>query len=385
MNRQHILSRLAQRRWPVTYSTGPLAMWQRGSEQWRAAPWFSTCESRDGVQVEVPGKALARWPRVAPYDRFVTRRHTAALLDQAQCAPHDAIAYIFHPSLHDVAAAMQCRWTVYHAYDVFAQQPDWSDELALAQEALLREADLVIASGTSIADALRGAGADRVTILPNGADAQAFAAAADQPCPPDLAVIPRPRIGYIGNLNRKVDFAAVAAVARSRPDWHWVMVGPVPSDGSAAPANDPQIAAAFRDCQELPNVHFLGNKPHTELPGYAAHIDVNTICYRTDPGWWNAAAPLKLHEYLATGRPVVSIDLSDLRAFADVVSFVRSPVGWVDAIAAALAERSPQAAERRRRTARANSWDRRVDQLESHLERMIEPADTQPSARCARG
>src|SRR5690242_1052876 len=105
MNRQHILSRLAQRGWPITYSTGPLSMWHRGSEQWRAAPWFSTCETRDGVQVEIPGKAFLRWSRVAPYDRFVTRHYAATLLDQAQCAPDNAIAYVFHPSLYDVAAA----------------------------------------------------------------------------------------------------------------------------------------------------------------------------------------------------------------------------------------------------------------------------------------
>lgn len=371
MNRQQLLSRLARRGWSVTYSNGPLSMWQRGSDEWRAAPWFSTCEERDGVQVEVPGKALLRWPRVASYDRFVTRRHAAALLDQAQCSPENAIAYVFHPSLYDIAAATQCRWTVYHAYDVFALQPEWSDELARAQETLLREADLVIASGTSIADALRSAGGDRVTILPNGADAQAFATGASQPCPPDLAAVPHPRIGYIGHLNRKVDFAAIAAVARSRPGWHWVMVGPVPESGSAAPPSDPQIADAFRACQELPNVHFLGNKPHTDLPSYAAHMDVNTICYRADRGWWNAAAPLKLHEYLATGRPVVSIDLQDLRSFSAVVGLVRNRADWTRAIEAALGDVSQQSAERRRRVAHANSWDGRVDLLERHLDAMI--------------
>jgi glycosyltransferase involved in cell wall biosynthesis len=371
MNRQQLLSRLARRGWPVTYSTGPLASWDRHSERWRNAPLLSTYEMHDGVRVEVAGKSRLRWPRIAPYDRLVIRRHASALLHQAGCAPSAAIAYVFHPSLYDLAAAMDCRWTVYHAYDVFALQPGWSDALARAQKDLLERADLVIASGPSIAQALREAGAERVLVLPNGADAEAFAAGALQPCPADLAAIPRPRIAYIGHLNRKVDFAMIATVAKARPAWHWVLVGPVPEDGSAAPANDPHIGAAFRECQTLANVHFLGGKPYTALPAYAAHMDVHTICYRPDRGWWNAAAPLKLHEYLATGRPVVSIDIMDIHPFADVVRLVRDRAGWIGALEAALKERSAQAMERRRDAARANSWDDRVDLLERRLDGMV--------------
>lgn len=378
MNRQHILSRLAQRGWPVTYSTGPLSIWQRGSHEWKMAPWFSTYETCDGVQIDLPGRSLLRWPSMASYDRFVTRRHAAKL--RSRCSAQDALAYVFHPGLRDIAAAMNCRWTVYHAYDIYAQQPDWSDELAAAQDALLREADLVIASSPTVAEALHGRGRDDVLVLPNGGDAAAFEAGSDLPCPEDLARIPHPRIGYIGSVNRKVDFPMIAAVATRRQDWHWIFVGPLATKGGGAPANDAKIAAAFAQCQALPNVHFLGNKPHTVLPAYAAHMDVNTMCYRSDPGWWTAAAPLKLHEYLAAGRPVVSVDLRDIRAFADVVSFVAAPDGWMGALEAALADRSAQSVERRRRTARANSWDSRVDLLEENLVRVTSGAGARAQA-----
>lgn len=371
MNRQQILSRLGRRGWPVTYSTGPLSWWQRQSDAWREAPWFSTFEMRDGVLVEIPGKTLPSWPRAGLYDRFVQRRHAALLLRQARCAPSAALAYVFHPSFLDVAAALDARWLVYHAYDVFALQPGWSDDLARAEATLLHRADLVVASSPSVAEGMHRAGRDDVMVLPNGGDARAFEAGAQQPCPADLAGIPRPRIAYIGNINRKVDFPMIATVARCRPDWHWVLVGPVATTGSGAPASDPKVAAAFGACRELPNVHFLGHKPHGELPAYAAHMDVNTMCYRSDRGWWKAATPLKLHEYLAAGRPVVSSDLKDIRAFADVVAFARNMDEWQGAIEAALLDRSPQAVERRRRVARANSWDGRVDLLEQRLDAMI--------------
>jgi glycosyltransferase involved in cell wall biosynthesis len=371
MNRQQVLSRLAKRGWPVIYSNGPLSVWDRGSAAWRAAPLFSTFKSQDGVQVEVAGKMLPRWPRLGLYDRLVTRHYTTSLLRHARCAPSDAIAHIYFPSFEDIAAAMNCRWTVYYAYDLFAQQPGWSDALAAREESLVRTADLVVASSQTVADALREMGRKDVVALPNAADSGAFEAGPRQPCPPDLAGIPRPRIGYTGNLNRKVDFGAIAAVAAARPDWHWVLVGPVATGGSGAPESDPENGVGFRQCRALPNVHFLGPKPHGELPAYTGHVDVNTICYRMDTGWWNAASPLKLHEYLATGLPVVSVDLPGLREFGDIVHRVSRPEGWLEALEAALGDVAPAAAERRRRVARANSWDMRVDQYEALLLAMI--------------
>ncbi len=99
-------------------------------------------------------------------------------------------------------------------------------------------------------------------------------------------------------------------------------------------------------------------------------MTVNTICYRGDEGWWTSAMPLKLHEYLATGNPVVSIDLPDLREHDDVVALVNGVDGWRRAIKTALSDRSPNAAARRRDVALANSWEDRVDRLEQLLETM---------------
>ncbi|HEX2115732.1 MAG TPA: glycosyltransferase, partial [Alphaproteobacteria bacterium] len=180
-----------------------------------------------------------------------------------------------------------------------------------------------------------------------------------------------PRIGYVGRINRKVDFATIAAVARAKPDWHWVLVGPVQTTGMGAPDQDPQIAESYRASRQLSNVHFLGSKTHTDLPAYVGHMDVNTLCYRPDEGWWRFGSPLKLHEYLATGRPVVGTGLPDLMAFAGVIAVARSTEEWQRALEGALADRSPQAVDVRRDVASANSWDKRVDELEQHLRAMI--------------
>lgn len=368
MNRQQLLSRLAARGWPVCYSTGALTVWHRGTEDWRTASWLGRHERHDGVLVDRPGKICTRWPRLRAFDAGVVRAYCAMPLRRAGADPANAIAYVFHPSFHPYVDALGCRWTVYHPYDAFARQPGWSEQLAREEAALVACVDLVIASSPEILSGLPGADARRALVLTNGADALAFARGPALPCPPDLAAIPRPRIGYTGRLTRKVDFPLIETMARQRPDWNWALVGPVQSSGIGDVEADPAIARAYRACRELPNVHFLGAKPHTDLPAYAGHMDVNAMCYRSDgDGWWRAISPLKLHEYLATGRPVVSADLGAVRPFADVVSNARGGHGWIAAIERALREDSAVARARRREVARANSWDKRVDRLEEAL------------------
>lgn len=367
MNRQQLLSRLAARGWPITYSTGALTVWERGTDDWNEAPWLGSHETIDGVRVDRPGKSQARWPRMRLWDEWAVKRHAATLLRQARRTRANAIAYVFHPSFYPYVDALRCRWLVYHAYDAYALAPGWNDELARMEAKLVARADLVVASSDSILTRL-GAANRRVTmVVPNGADAAAFAAGGDLPCPPDLARIPRPRIAHIGRLNRKVDFRVVAETARQRPQWNWVLVGPVPEEGPGNPESDERIADAYRACRSLPNVHFLGFKPHTRLPAYAGHMDVNVLCYRRDEGWWTAGSPLKLHEYLASGKPVVSVEMDAVREFGGVVSIVSDVDGWIAAIERGIAGQVPATLRKRREVAFANSWDTRVDQLERAL------------------
>lgn len=367
MNRQQLLSRLAARGWPITYSTGALTVWERGTDDWNEAPWLGSHETIDGVRVDRPGKSQARWPRMRLWDEWAVKRHAATLLRQAGRDRSNAITYIFHPSFQPYVDALRCRWVVYHAYDAYALAPGWSDELARMEAKLVARADLVIASTEMILARLDGAKTRGSLVITNGADAAAFAAGTELPCPPDLARIPQPRIAHIGRLNRKIDFRVIAETARRRPHWNWVLVGPVPEEGPGNPESDDRIADAYRACRKLPNVHFLGAKPHTRLPAYAGHMDVNALCYRRDEGWWTAGSPLKLHEYLASGKPVVSVEMDAVREFAHVISIASDIDGWIAAIERSLAGQVNATLRKRREIAFANSWDIRVDRLERAL------------------
>lgn len=372
MNRQQILTRLARRGWPVIYSNGALDFWDRKSPAWRSRALFGRQEESYGVRVDQAGRFLPVWPSRPRYSAWAIARYCAALRRRGHLpAGKEGIAYIFLPEFLPYALSLGCRYLVYHAVDDYSRMPGWTRELDRLQREAVARADLVLATTAATLSSLPPGGSAPRHVLQNGADAAAFALGPELLCPEDLARIPEPRICYTGILNRKVDFNLVAAVARERPAWQWVLVGPT-IQGIGHPSRDPELAHAYDACCRLPNVHFLGVKTVAELPAYVGHADVNVMCYRQgEGGWWNSVYPLKLHEYLAAGRPVVSSPLPSVRPFAHVLDLAGTEADWIRAVDRALLQGGVGSLEERRAVARENTWDLRVDQLEQWLIEMV--------------
>jgi glycosyltransferase involved in cell wall biosynthesis len=115
-----------------------------------------------------------------------------------------------------------------------------------------------------------------------------------------LPALPRPVIGYVGGLHRLVDYELLIEMARARPQWSWVFVGPV--------------MAEVRRLAELPNAHLLGQRPHQSLVHYIHQFDVCLIPYVNTPTT-ATVVPLKLNEYLAAGKPIVATELPTICDF----------------------------------------------------------------------
>ncbi|MEO5364855.1 MAG: glycosyltransferase [Magnetococcus sp. WYHC-3] len=368
LSRQQLLSRLAARGWPVLYTRGALHLWERGSPRWRAASWRGDVQQADGVLLDRPGRWPPRRPSFPRWDLPACRWHGRRLLKALGCTDHDWIAMLFHPQFQPYVTALNPRRVHYHVYDHFAGMDDWTPQLENWQRALVARADTLSAAAPGMAAGLPAPGPARARLLYNGADAARFAAAVDSPEPTDLAAIPRPRLGYVGTINAKIDLPMIEQVAAHRPDWHWVFIGPVRLDGE-----HPRDLAArhlWERVVQRPNIHVLGARLREEVPAYVAHMDVNTICYRVRGAddWVVHGYPVKLHECLASGRPVVAAPQDAVcRLFSHVVAIAHTPEAWEAALAAALEGGGVATAEQRRQVALANTWDSRVDLLESWL------------------
>jgi glycosyltransferase involved in cell wall biosynthesis len=187
----------------------------------------------------------------------------------------------------------------------------------------------------------------KTVFIPNGVDYAAYATAASEPA--DLAAIPHPRIGYTGYLKSKLDWDLLRELIVSHREWQFVFVGP------RRPHTE--VGAIVQALAREPNAHFLGSKGREELAAYPQHFDVCIMPYRLD-AYATCIYPLKLHEYLASGRPVIGTGILTLREFADVVTLANTAPEWSVAIAAALAPAANVESRRlaRQAVARRHDW-----------------------------
>jgi GT2 family glycosyltransferase/glycosyltransferase involved in cell wall biosynthesis len=233
---------------------------------------------------------------------------------------------------------------IYDCLDDHAGFGNISADILAHEAELVHHADLVVASSSALFEKVRGEACHAV-LAPNGCDYAHFAQAE-----PALADLPRPVIGYYGAIADWFAPELVAAAACARPDASFALIG------RASPEN--RLAL-----QHLRNVHFLGERDYAVLPQYLSAFDVSLIPFRHN-ALTAATNPVKLFEYLAGGKPVVSTRLPEVERYAEVVHFGDTPAEFVAAIETALAE-GPAKAEARRAVGRANEWSARVHTIDA--------------------
>lgn len=369
VNRQHLLSRLGEKH-EVLYSNGAWSVWDRNSPEWKKAGFFGGIRGSDNVVVEAAPKFLLRWPKWPSFDELVVRAHAHRLKRHLQHGRStNRLVLAFYPSFFPYLRYMNADLVVYHAFDLFEATPGWNPQHEALEIAFLKKADLVTASSKTIAQRLEEKSSREVRVLPNGVDLAAFHFEDEtaKSIPADLARIPKPRLGYIGSLHPQVDYGLVARLAQSRPAWNFVFIG------ASSKARDAQSDNERDACTRCANVHFLGEKDRSEIPDYLLNMDVNLMVYRvSNETWIRAGYPLKLHEYLAAGKPIVSADLPTIRDFADVVQISSDTADWLRAIEYALDHGGSGTVSSRRDVAAKNTWDSRVATLDAWITSLAE-------------
>jgi UDP-galactopyranose mutase len=188
--------------------------------------------------------------------------------------------------------------TVYDCMDELSAFAGAHPGLRAREAELLERADLVFTGGQSLYESKRTLH-PRVHAFPSSVDAAHFRRArSPQHDPPEQAPIPRPRLGFFGVIDERMDLDLVRDLAARRPDWHFVFLGPVVKiSSSALPAG--------------PNLHYLGPKAYDDLPSYLAGWDVALLPFAMNEAT-RFISPTKTPEYLAAGCPVVSTPIRDV-------------------------------------------------------------------------
>jgi glycosyltransferase involved in cell wall biosynthesis len=263
------------------------------------------------------------------------------------------LLWTFMPNTVGLVGRLGESKVIYHCvdeYSAFRGVP--RDALRRMEDALVRRADLVLTSADSLCRARRALN-PCTYFVSHGVDVAHFSRALDRDLAPaadvaDLVDRGRPVIGFFGLIAEWIDLELVAALARRRPDWAFVLIGKATVD--------------LAPLRGLPNVRLLGQKPYAALPSYCRAFDVGIIPFRIDELTVNVN-PLKLREYLAAGLPVVSAAMPEVRKYGELVHVASGVDGYLREIERALGERSEVLDRARVDAMKDESWEARVEEI----------------------
>ena len=360
LGRAQIMSRIAKQFHVV---------WCGPPHEWRAIP----SRARSGPSVQQPVADLPMlhtyrpepWlprlyrPRTLALRLFQQRLENArAILERHGCS--HIVLSIWNPQYSNVLPLVKHDMSMYHINDEYSFAPV-QQPISAEERVLMADVDEVFIHSPAVM-ARKGALCSSATLTPNGVDFDAFASS--RPMPDDLAAIPSPRIGYSGFLKTQLDWELLYATAQQNPQWSFVFVGKA--------LEQPGLAESLARLDSLKNVHFLGGKPSRELSAYPQHFDVCMLPYCVDD-YTKYIDPLKLSEYMASGRPAVGTPILPLREVSDLIALATSPTEWRQAISASLlpAANAPEERAKRQSWAKTRTWDALVTTILNRVDRHL--------------
>ena len=221
------------------------------------------------------------------------------------------VTWFVVPHLATVVGRLGERLSVYYCIDDYASLPDVDAAAVRAMdEDLTRRADLVFVASETLLSGKRALNPE-THLAPHGVDFEHFVRAQDPALqvPHDIARLPRPIVGFFGLIERWIDLGLMAYLADQRPHWTFLMIG--------------RVAVPDAEVPRRPNLVFLGRRPYETLPAYGRAFAAAIIPYHLTPQVLHAN-PIKLREYLAMGKPIVSVSTPEIDKFAAHVRIGRS-------------------------------------------------------------
>ena len=211
---------------------------------------------------------------------------------------HQYLSWYYTPMALDFTRNLKPLAVIYDCMDELSAFKGAPTCLALRERELFQMADLVFTGGQTLYEAKRDQHSS-VYAFPSSIDREHFMQArAAVEDPADQRDIPHPRLGFFGVVDERFDVALLDEASRLRPDWHFVIIGPVVKiDPETLPKRE--------------NIHYLGGKSYEDLPAYISGWDVALLLFAQNEST-RFISPTKTPEYLAAGKPVVSTPIRDV-------------------------------------------------------------------------
>lgn len=274
------------------------------------------------------------------------------------------LGWTYNPLVREILQSLSTRGIIYHSVDDLSAAPRLPKEkIDQEEQELIRVADAVFVTSRTLAQKYESLCQNKLFYYPNVAEYEHFSRAneASLEIPADVAVIPGPRIGFIGAIsNYKLDFDLIAEAASLTPHWNWILLGKV---GEGDPMTDASVL-------NRPNIHLIGPRPYRDLPAYLKAFDVVTIPAPIND-YTRSMFPMKFFEYLAAGKVIVASDLPSLSEFKDaflVASSAQDMIHQIECVLQGKISYSPQMAS----LAQEHTWPKRLEKMLGDLNNVME-------------
>lgn len=294
---------------------------------------------------QIPFRSL---PLVPALNRWLTQRNVRAAAQGLGFGRY--LTWFTVPHLASVAGQLGEQLCVYYCVDDYAALPDVNAEAVRAMdEAMTRQAGLIFAVSRHLEEKKRAVNPQTV-YSPHGVDVDLFLRSSDTATVPAsrVAKLTAPVIGYFGVFDARMDLDLLRYLVSARPQWTFLLIG--------------RVAVDMGDLAARPNLVTVGAVPYEQLPRYARVFDVCLMPYRQGD-FAQAANPLKLREYLATGKPVVSTPMPELGPLLEHVRLAETHQQFLAQLDAAVADRDVEARARRLSAVAQMSWPARVESV----------------------
>jgi glycosyltransferase involved in cell wall biosynthesis len=258
------------------------------------------------------------------------------------------VIWVACPAACEVALKMKKLRLVYQRSDRFEEYPNIDREIVTRYDRKLKEAaDLTVFVNKTLCTDEKTQ-CRKALYLDHGVDFEMFAnAEKSENVPEDMRHIKGPVVGFFGGIDsHTLDIAFLENLVKALPQMSFVLVG--------------AVSAEVTELRRNTKVHFLGPKPYEQIPHYGKCFDVCIMPWRQNR-WIQACNPIKLKEYLALGKPVISTPFTQLHNYHDVVYAAQTPGDFASAVEKALSENSQEKTLERRDKVRDASWDSKAE------------------------
>lgn len=248
--------------------------------------------------------------------------------------------------------------SVYYRRDNVQPYEYWKKHAVRLEPLLIKKSDLIVCNSPQLSDYAKTFNAESYDVG-QGVDLSAYNTDLKFEIPANIQPIPKPRIGYIGDIiSMRLDADLIYELAKSKPDYSFVIIG-----------NEDKVFAAHA-LHNLKNVHFLGRIPKDLVPEYMASLDV---CL--NPQLVNEVTignyPRKVDEYLAMGKPVIATRTKTMELFKEHVYLCNSLEDYKDALEKALSENNEEKESQRILFAKSHSWHNNVQMIYQYIEKTL--------------